>query len=252
MLMSTGVVFSDEEISLSASKDCLSCNPEECQKPNDCIAGIVKDSCGCCDVCGKAEYELCDHPQVNTPFKYGRCGDDLECRIRADLENVERVEAICYCRTEGSLCGTNNVTYDSMCQLKAAQVITSSRIGVGRDGPCNSAPLIVNGPENVKNTTGSNIAIMCEAKGFPIPTIEWTFTRVDGQTIFLPSDDLHISVNLRGGPNKWHITGWLQVVDLEKTHEGDYTCVAQNEFGLTKAAARVNVVVNEDDRSEDL
>lgn len=49
-----------------------------------------------------------------------------------------------------------------------------------------SAPLILSGPENVKNTTGSDIAIMCEAKGFPVPAIEWTRTRVDGQTVYLP------------------------------------------------------------------
>jgi len=62
----------------------------------------------------------------------------------------------------------------------------------------------------------------------------------------LAGDDLHISVNLRGGPSKWHITGWLQIVNLEKSHEGDYTCVAQNEFGLTRAAARINVAATED------
>lgn len=64
MLLSTGV-FSDEEIPpFAAYKDCQSCNPEECPKANGCVAGLVKDSCGCCDVCGKVEYELCDHPKV--------------------------------------------------------------------------------------------------------------------------------------------------------------------------------------------
>lgn len=79
-----------------------------------------------------------DWLQVNSPYKYGRCGDDLECRVRKDLENVEGPEAICYCRTEGALCGTDNVTYDSMCQLTAARIIKDAHIGVGREGPCNS------------------------------------------------------------------------------------------------------------------
>lgn len=48
-----------------ARQHCQSCNPDECPKPVDCVAGIVKDPCQCCDVCGKAEFELCDHPQVN-------------------------------------------------------------------------------------------------------------------------------------------------------------------------------------------
>lgn len=47
-----------------ARRHCQSCNPDECPTPIDCVAGIVKDPCHCCDVCGKAEFELCDHPQV--------------------------------------------------------------------------------------------------------------------------------------------------------------------------------------------
>jgi hypothetical protein len=59
-------------------------------------------------------------------------------------------------------------------------------------------------------------------------------------------DDLHISVNMRGGPEKWQVTGWLQIINLQKSHEGDYTCVAQNEFGLTKSKARINVIVKDE------
>jgi hypothetical protein len=100
----------------------------------------------------------------------------------------------------------------------------------------------------MKNATGSNIAILCEAKGFPIPTIEWTWIRVDGQTVSLPSDDLHVSVNVRGGPEKWQVTGWLQIMDLQKSHEGDYMCVAMNQFGMVQAVARINVIESEDGR----
>ena len=30
---------------------------ENCKPPVDCEAGIVKDSCNCCDMCGKKEFE---------------------------------------------------------------------------------------------------------------------------------------------------------------------------------------------------
>jgi hypothetical protein len=159
------------------------------------------------------------------------------------LDAGEGPEAICYCRIEGTLCGSDNSTYDNLCQLMAAAVGKGTKMTINHKGPCNALPSIISAPENVKNVTGSNIAIMCEAKGYPIPTVEWTWTRVDGQTIFLPSDDLHVSVNMRGGPDKWQITGWLQIIDLKKEHEGDYTCIVQNDLGLTKATARVNVVV---------
>jgi hypothetical protein len=224
--------------------DCKSCNPEECVLPGACVAGIVKDTCECCDVCGKAEFAMCDHPEVTVDRKFGKCGDNLECRVRKDLDYTQGLEAICFCRLEGTLCGSDNVTYDNMCQLNAANIINNARITVAREGPCNSAPVIITPPENMKNLTGSNIAILCEAKGFPIPTIEWTWTRVDGQTVSLPSDDLHISVNMRGGPEKWQITGWLQVVDLQKIPEGDYTCIAQNEHGIEQKTARINVIAN--------
>jgi hypothetical protein len=53
---------------------------------------------------------------------------------------------------------------------------------------------------------------------------------------------------MRGGPEKYQITGWLQIVDLQKIHEGDYTCKAQNEFGIEQKSARVNVVTNGEGR----
>lgn len=229
-------------------EECNSCNPEECIKPERCVAGVVKDVCECCDVCGKSEFEMCDHPEVVSDRKFGKCGDNLECRVRKDLDYTQGLEAICFCRIEGVLCGSDNTTYDSMCQLNAAIIRNNAKIDVARQGPCNSAPVIVSPPENMKNVTGSNIAILCEAKGYPIPSIEWSWTRVDGRTEVLPSDDLHISVNMRGGPEKYQITGWLQIVDIQKIHEGDYTCIAQNQFGIVQASARVNVVSNGEGR----
>ena len=55
-------------------------------------------------------------------------------------------------------------------------------------------------------------------------------------------DDLHLSVNMRGGPERWQVTGWLQVVEMTKDHEGDFTCIAENELGVAKASARLKVV----------
>lgn len=46
---------------------------------------------------------------------------------------------------------------------------------------------------------------------------------------------------MRGGPEKWQVTGWLQILDLHKEHEGDYTCVAQNKHGMAEESARINV-----------
>ncbi|ESO05329.1 hypothetical protein HELRODRAFT_185515 [Helobdella robusta] len=226
----------------SRAESCLSCNPEECLPVTDCVAGIIKDQCGCCDVCAKSEFELCDHTRLPSLNMYGKCGEDLECTIRTDLNEGESQEAICYCKSQESVCGTDNFTYDNICQLRASAVVTKSGVTLAREGPCNTAPVIIVNPENVKNVSGSSISLSCEAKGFPIPVIEWTWTRVDKQTVTLPSDDLHVSINMRGGPEKYHVSGWLQIIGLKKEHEGDYSCIAQNDFGFVKSSARVNVV----------
>jgi hypothetical protein len=54
-----------EDIYQTFNTDCQSCNPEECPKPTGCVAGVVQDPCGCCEVCGKGEFEMCDHPKVS-------------------------------------------------------------------------------------------------------------------------------------------------------------------------------------------
>lgn len=231
-------------------ENCGECDPSACPKAVDCVAGTVLDRCDCCEVCAKSEFELCDHHSVQSPngFSYGKCGENLQCRLRDDLDSGV-TEAICYCSVEGTLCGSDEVTYDNICQLMAGGVRKREKVTVSSKGPCKSAPKIISKPDNAKDKIGANVAISCEASGYPIPTVEWTWTRVDGKTIYLPSDDLHISVNMRGGPEKWQITGWLQIMDLTKGHEGDYTCVVQNEFGVTEETARV-IVVDDDEHEQ--
>lgn len=48
-------------------------------------------------------------------------------------------------------------------------------------------------------------------------------------------------MNLRGGPEKSQVTGWLQIVDIKKHHEGDYKCIAHNSEGEVEAFGRLNV-----------
>ena len=43
------------------------------------------DKCGCCQVCGRPEHELCDlNPGEG---KYGICGDNLACRRKVEVSN---------------------------------------------------------------------------------------------------------------------------------------------------------------------
>lgn len=245
-LVLLGLVLATVSAQKYQDKECGECNKAFCERPSGCVAGLVKDSCGCCDVCGKAEFELCDHPDVprRKGESYGLCGDNLVCRVRDDLDLEEGPEAICYCTIQGTLCGSDGRSYDNLCQLMAAGVRSKEKITVNEQGACNEPAKIIYPPENVKNKTGENVAIVCEARGSPIPHIEWTWVRADGDKYYLPSDDLRVSVNMRGGPERWQVTGWLQIMDLAKSHEGDYTCIAQNKYGMDEATARINVVTD--------
>ncbi|XP_074641084.1 insulin-like growth factor-binding protein-related protein 1 [Tubulanus polymorphus] len=242
-------------VCLAAAKDvtgkeqgvCGQCRPERCPKLIKCIAGITKDRCGCCDVCALKEGEVCDHPQApNRHVKDLNCGENLECRLRDDLDETSKPQGLCLCKYSDILCGSDGQTYESVCQLSEKSLTSGKKIRVQHPGPCRTVPVIVTGPKNVRNTTGSDIYMSCEAKGFPIPTIEWTWTNANKETIYLPSDDLHVSVNSRGGPDRFEVTGWLQIMNLQELHQGDYACLAQNALGINSAKARVNVVLKQE------
>jgi len=79
--------------------------------------------------------------QVESDRLYGRCGENLECRVRHDLDTDQGLEAICYCRDDETVCGSDDVTYDSQCQLNAAARLKQLPIAVARNGPCNSGRL---------------------------------------------------------------------------------------------------------------
>jgi len=76
--------------------------------------------------------------QVVSDRLYGRCGENLECRVRHDLDLAQGLEAICYCRYGETVCGTDNMTYDNQCQLDAAISLKQTSIGIARKGPCNA------------------------------------------------------------------------------------------------------------------
>lgn len=56
-----------------------------------------------------------------------------------------------------------------------------------------------------------------------------------------PGDDMAISVVTRGGPEKYQVTGWLQVDEASKHHEGYYICVAHNKHGSDKQTGRIKI-----------
>ncbi|KAK7109287.1 insulin-like growth factor-binding protein-related protein 1 [Littorina saxatilis] len=217
-----------------AAKKCPVCDPEACPALNgaNCLAGTTKDDCGCCDICARLEGRPCNIDAND------QCGDGLECR------ESESTGAICLCKFQEILCGSDNKTYSNLCQLMATAVREqrTNTLNVKSVGPCEPGATIVTKPEYVRNHTDSNVVLQCEAMGLPTPSMAWVFTRADNQTFNLPGDDCKLVTSSRGGPGKFMVTSWLQIEGLQKFHEGDYTCVAFNQHHTDRSKARIKVV----------
>lgn len=50
-----------------------------------------------------------------------------------------------------------------------------------------------------------------------------------------------IALQVRGGPEPYMVTSWLQILKLRPGDIGTYTCTVANIKGIVKASAGVNV-----------
>lgn len=49
-------------------------------------------------------------------------------------------------------------------------------------------------------------------------------------------------LQFRGGPQKFEVTGWLQIQALRPSDEGTYRCLARNALGQAEASATLTVL----------
>lgn len=115
-----------------------------CKVQNDSHLTISpKDRCNCCLICGRREGERCfnqafTHKLFEEQQIYADCGENLECRLRTDLEVTDKPEAICYCNKTEPICGSNGVTYANECQFTEARYKTRDDLSKLDEGPCKS------------------------------------------------------------------------------------------------------------------
>ncbi|KAJ6659204.1 hypothetical protein lerEdw1_019249 [Lerista edwardsae] len=223
---------------LQEGDNCGTCNSDLCSTPTDCRAGTVLDSCGCCPECGNVEGQICDLDKGS--HFYGHCGDNLECWL--DVEDItfgEIPEPQCVCKSPETVCGPEGKTYENICQFNEAYAGKGRNISIKHEGPCITAPVISLPPRDTQNFTGNDIIFGCEVSAYPMPHLEW---KKKGNKMFLPGDDAHISIQARGGPRKYSVTGWLQIQGIKKSDEGIYTCQTKNKYGFAYSSARLKVI----------
>ncbi|XP_038629883.1 kazal-type serine protease inhibitor domain-containing protein 1-like [Scyliorhinus canicula] len=236
---SVGYVHRGWDRLLQEGEGCPECESDQCVPPQGCLAGPVRDSCNCCWECGNIEGQICDLDNSN--HFYGQCGENLECRLDpGDLGQGEVPEPQCFCLSNQAVCGSDGQTYPQICKFQeAAHGNETSNITLAHAGPCEGVPQIISPPFNIWNITGEDVIFGCEIFAYPMAAIEW---RKDGEEMFLPGDDPHISVQFRGGPFKYEVSGWLQIQEIRMTDSGVYHCSARNKLGEVSAAASLNVI----------
>uniref|UniRef100_UPI003AB017E4 kazal-type serine protease inhibitor domain-containing protein 1-like n=1 Tax=Centroberyx gerrardi TaxID=166262 RepID=UPI003AB017E4 len=222
---------------------CGECRHHLCPPaPDDCPAGRVQDNCGCCEQCANVEGQQCD-PDGAQKF-YGRCGEGLVCQ-RKTTKRGQRgdgrpdPEPTCVCQDKGPVCGSDGWNYPNLCQLREAASHSKATLKLAGRGPCYSAPRILTAPRDLSNYTGNDIVFSCEVSAFPLPNLNW---RKRGSDNFLPGDDSHISVQVRGGPQRYTVSTWLQIQGLHLSDAGVYSCISHNALGETLASAQLTVL----------
>ncbi|PSN40882.1 Insulin-like growth factor-binding protein-related protein 1 [Blattella germanica] len=200
-------------------KDCPKCNEELCPKAGtDCPQGIVPDICGCCSqgVCGLSEGENCFNATLGDVLppesrKYGLCGANLHCLLREDLTPRDEPEALCYCKETQQACASDNRTALGDVWPRGRGALFASEPGLGLRG-----------------------------EGLPDPrgALGVQSRRQQHQH---QGDDQYVAVQVRGGPEPFMVTTWVQIVALRPSDIGTYYCVATNSEGEARAAASVGV-----------
>ncbi|XP_026887984.2 kazal-type serine peptidase inhibitor domain 3 [Electrophorus electricus] len=225
-----------DELDYANESACEDCVPELCPVTQGCRAGLVRDSCDCCFECGNLEGQSCDAGQRNV--YYGLCGEDMECKSEPSSATDDGThEPQCVCASQRTLCGSDGQTYMNLCKFKEAAF---SNPGLNAsDGPCKTVPVIKVPPRSLVNVTGSSALFLCEVFAFPMALVEW---RKESEDTVLPGDDPHISVQSRGGPQRFELSSWLQIEEATQTDSGTYRCVARNELGEASATALLGIL----------
>ncbi|XP_053507654.1 insulin-like growth factor-binding protein 7 [Ictalurus furcatus] len=231
-----------------APRSCGPCDPSSCAAlPSTGCAFRVMDACGCCELCAAGPGEPCGARGAAVT----RCASGLECvKAQEDKKKLKKKTepGVCVCKNGNyEVCGSDGVEYRSVCELRAASASAERQgktgIKVHNKGKCTKAPVIVTGPGEVWNVTGAQVFLSCEAIGVPTPVLTWRkITDNNKKSQLLPGDQDNLAIQMRGGPEKHEVTGWVLIFPLTKDTAGMYECHVNNAMGEASATGTIHVV----------
>merc|ERR1719327_137672 len=210
---------------------CGECDRSLCPPKEECPGTEAMDHCNCCVLCKRKLGERCDGGQR---VEYGPCGDYLKCEPRKDL--VGSSEWTCQCSKKGEVCGSDGVTYPTVCHVTEK----GGNLTALYNDPCPSKPVIRSAPSPSSRRKGGILVLDCEAAGFPVPEIYWEQYKRSGESVLLPNDNPTVAVQTRGGPEPHMVTGWVQIMKVSEDSFGTYACNANTKHGHVKATAVID------------
>ncbi|XP_019615429.1 PREDICTED: uncharacterized protein LOC109463154 [Branchiostoma belcheri] len=223
---------------------CPPCKLDQCPDiRGKCLGDVLKDPCDCCEECAKTEGETCGGKR----HKLGTCMEGLHCETKRG-----RKKGVCVCNVEGKVCGTDGVTYNSLCELDLNKLVGFREgwsLEKRHDGPCYSAPEIVTPPQHLVNASGAQVYLMCEVTGIPSPRMLWRKLEKgpDGmvKVTEIPGDKQNLAIQVRGGPEKHQVTSWILIYPVYEEDAGEYECYAENTEGWVTARGSLTVTHGE-------
>lgn len=114
---------------------------KNCPQLQFCTGEVVKDHCGCCQMCSSDLYQphvrLTPLPNKNNACEKVKCPKFKVCMINMQGLPLCSCPSVYMCRRRRrEVCGSDSVTYKSRCHMRVAACNSDKKIRVATKGPC--------------------------------------------------------------------------------------------------------------------